>query len=272
MLQVVEKDSKAKHIGEVYQTNKAGRCTVVAYKNAHVVTVQFEDGTQVQTAMHAVRSGAVRNPNAAGVFGEGIRGTDLVESALDKRIERIWRTMLSRCYDENNKAKGNLPTYKGCIASENFKRFSFFKDWYKSQVGAESNFQIDKDLLAGDQKQYHEDTCLLVPREINAFLTTVKKKDSNDPVGVREIYKGRHRVLMTIGGVTQHKGVFDSAEEAFSVYKQLKEAYARVLADKWKGCVDERVYRCMMTYSINPDGTFDVNPYMQEKSIEGLAA
>lgn len=44
--------------------------------------------------------------------------------------------------------------------------------------------------------------------------------------------------------------LFDTAEEAFEVYKNEKEDYIKKLADKWNGKITEKAYQAMYNYKV----------------------
>ena len=45
-------------------------------------------------------------------------------------------------------------------------------------------------------------------------------------------------------------GTFNTPEEAFCAYKEVKEAYIKDVADKWKDRIDPRVYDALMNYQV----------------------
>jgi hypothetical protein len=51
----------------------------------------------------------------------------------------------------------------------------------------------------------------------------------------------------------KHLGRFNTAEQAFQVYKTAKEAYIKEVVNKWKDKIDPRVYNTLMNYEVNID-------------------
>ena len=159
--------------------------------------------------------------------------------------------MLERCYGNKE-----LEAYKYCIVSEEFHNASYFKDWYNKQVGAHrEDYHIDKDILSSDCKIYAEDTCVLVPQEVNSFFVkhNNKKVKSNLPTGV--MYNPKHTsrpfTAMYKGhGGEKHMSYHDNEWSAFLAYKQAKENRAKELAEKWRGQIDNRVYEKLINYKV----------------------
>lgn len=80
---------------------------------------------------------------------------------------RVWSDMLARCY--SIKLQDKYPTYKGCIVSDEWLRFSNFKSWMETQDW--EGKQLDKDLLIEGNNVYSTDTCVFVTRGVNTFTT-----------------------------------------------------------------------------------------------------
>ena len=45
-------------------------------------------------------------------------------------------------------------------------------------------------------------------------------------------------------------GLFKTEIEAFNVYKQAKETFVKEQAEKWKGKIDDRAYKALMSYQV----------------------
>ena len=131
--------------------------------------------------------------------------------------------------------------YDECIVSEEFHDFSYFKEWFHKQVGRYGkDFHLDKDILSDGCKIYAEDTCVLVPREINIFFVKPnnKKTISNYPIGVtyepRNTYNPFTAMYGGHGG-NKHLSYHDNEWSAFIAYKKAKENRAKELSEKWRG-------------------------------------
>jgi len=161
---------------------------------------------------------------------------------------RIWRGLLGRCYCPVSQREH--PTYIGCQASENFKNYSYFYQWCQRQVGfGQEDFELDKDLIFKGNKFYSEATCLFLPVELNILLTSRKAGRGTLPIGVTT-YRNRFVAQCLRGEASRHIGVFDTVNEAFQAYKQVKEAFIKQQAEKWKALIDPRAYKALMCYEV----------------------
>ena len=102
---------------------------------------------------------------------------------------------------------------------------------------------------------YAEDTCVLVPQEVNSLFVkhNNKKVKSNLPTGVR--YNPKHTsrpftAMYSGHGGEKHMSYHDNEWSAFLAYKQAKESRAKELAEKWRGQIDNRVYEKLINYKV----------------------
>ncbi len=167
----------------------------------------------------------------------------------------LWRSMLARCYTERNLKK--KPAYIGCTVSDNFKMYEFFYEWCNEQIGFNAidengrQFALDKDLLIKGNKLYSEDTCVLVPREINNVIVKRQNHRGAYPIGVTVDKRGGNFFAQLNVGKDRRKfGYSSTPEEAFNAYKEAKEAYIKEVANKWKDQIDPRVYEALMNYQV----------------------
>lgn len=236
----------------LFESNNCGQLKVIEYINGKGVVVQFiETGYKTTTQLGNVIRGSVRDrlkPSVCGVGVVGVESTHINGRQL-KEYE-IWSSMLKRCY--SIKTQQNIPTYKNCEVSGNFKYFPYFKDWCNNQIGFNiEGFELDKDILIKGNKMYSEDTCVFVPMEINTLFTK-----SNNARGVYMIGVSKHRQTdkfhsrVNIGGEMVHLGLFETELEAFYAYKEAKEERIKHLADKWKEQIDPRVYDALVSYQV----------------------
>jgi len=162
----------------------------------------------------------------------------------------LWRGLLERCYCP--KSQKTHPAYIGCLVSENFKSYSYFYDWVQKQIGfGEKGFQLDKDLIFKGNKLYSEETCLFLPSELNSLLTTRKAARGILPVGVSANGNGFQADCCTDKTSLRYLGRFNTPEPAFQAYKQAKEAYIKLQAEKWKNFINPRAYAALMAYTIS---------------------
>lgn len=151
----------------------------------------------------------------------------------------IWLGIKTRVLQ--NKA----PAYMDCTISDNFMNFQYFAEWCQHQVGwSEHKWQLDKDLLVDGNREYHEDRCLFVPREINIALTAEKKPRSNGlPLGVVHTKEwNQYQARCNVYGVQEYLGAYRTPEEAHQAYVKRKNDYVQELAETYKGRVRDEVY------------------------------
>ena len=55
---------------------------------------------------------------------------------------------------------------------------------------------------------------------------------------------------VSIGGRNRRLSRCATAEEAFHIYKQAKEGIIKLVAEKYKDLIDQRVYEALMNYRI----------------------
>lgn len=185
------------------------------------------------------------------VCGVGVNDGKYPAKVNGKNVEvyGIWRRALKRCYSPEYQRQN--PTYLGCSASENFKNYSYFHEWCENQVGfGQQDFQLDKDLIFKGNKLYSEDTCLFLPKQLNIMLISRKASRGTLPIGVTA---GGGKFMAKCGRgffTSRYIGVFNTPEEAFHAYKQVKEAFIKAQAEKWKALIDPRAYAALMAYEV----------------------
>lgn len=171
-----------------------------------------------------------------------------------------WWHIVSRCRVGGYYQASN-PTYEGCTFASSWESYDVWVTWARDQVGFLERdakgalWQIDKDILFKGNKHYSPDTCVFVPREINLFYTERQRFRGDYPKGV--YFKKTHQKYVAqvqIGqGSQKHLGVFHTADEAFSSYREAKAEHAKQLAIKYAGLVDPRVIDALNNYEVGID-------------------
>jgi len=185
------------------------------------------------------------------VYGVGINDGKYPTKISGKasREYGLWSGILERCYSPQ--CQKTHPTYIGCQVSENFKNFTYFYEWCQNQTGfGQKGFHLDKDLIFKGNKLYSEDTCLFLPRELNNLLTTRKVLRGNLPVGV-SIDGSKFKAQCHSAAMHRYIGHFSTPEEAHNAYKQVKEAFIKLQAEKWKALIDTRAFTALMAYEVS---------------------
>lgn len=237
-------------IGKIYQSNNCGKFKVVEYNSATKVVVEFLD-TEYRTTVQktSILLGQVRDRLAPSLYGVGVIGnTPTKENGKFTKLYTAWKGMLERCYTEKMLSK--CPTYLGCSVSDNFKNFTFFKEWAEKQVGSDKDgWHLDKDILVRGNKVYSEDTCCFVPQEVNKIFTNIKNTNSG-LVGANKRSSGKYSATIKHNGKIHYLGNYATEIEAFEVYKETKEKFVREVAIKYKDVIDLRVYNALMNYKV----------------------
>lgn len=185
------------------------------------------------------------------IYGVGFNDGKYPAKVKGKNVKvyDTWRHFLQRCHCPERQRKN--PTYIGCQASENFKSYSYFYEWCQNQIGFDQeNFQLDKDFLIKGNKLYSEETCLFLPRSLNTLLISCRAARGKLPVGV-SAHQGKFLARCCTDKLSTHIGVFNSPELAFAAYKEVKEAFIKTQAEKWKALIDPRAYTALMCYEVS---------------------
>lgn len=187
------------------------------------------------------------------VYGFGVNDLDYPATKavkLDGKLKIIWQCpyhrkwveMLKHCYSE--KFLLIRPSYKGCSTEESWKRLSVFKLWMENQDW--EGKCLDKDLLFPGNKVYGPDTCLLIDKKVNSFLTERKTSIGSWPVGV-DFHKasGKYQALGldVITGKRRHLGLFIDPDDAHQAWLYYKLEQAKILASQQ---TDERVAKALV--------------------------
>lgn len=163
----------------------------------------------------------------------------------------LWRGVLQRCFDK--KYKQNRKSYSDVTCSKEWLLMtSFVKDVSQMKGFGLEGWELDKDILVKGNKVYSKDACCFVPHEINMLLVKSDKIRGEYPIGVHfDKAKGKFTARLTINGKRKHLGYFNTPEQAFQTYKTAKEAQIKVVANKWKHLLDEKVFQALMAYEVN---------------------
>lgn len=190
------------------------------------------------------------------VYGVGINDKSKPSMVDGKLIKEyvVWKNMIFRCYSEEYKKK--YPTYIGCTVSENFKNYSYFYNWYNNQTNLDGNlnFELDKDLLIKGNKIYSEDTCTLLPKEINYLLNKNKAKRGEYPIGV-SLHNATGRFVAKIKKEAKLFciGYFNNPVDAFIAYKKEKESHIIFMANKYRNLLSDSAYTALLNYRVKLD-------------------
>lgn len=244
-------------VGDTFK-NKCGTIAVViGYENSRKITVEFQDDFKNHKTFKAerLRSGDFKNPYDKTILGVGYIGVGKYQARLKGELTEayvVWASAMCRCY--NTRYQKTKPTYKGFSLKEDWHNFQVFAEWYYSQNFCGLGYELDKDLIIKGNKIYGDETCCLVPREVNLLITGNQRNRGIYPQGVCIDKRNlKYRSRLSKKGKEVYLGDFNTPEEAFYAYKEAKEKYIKEVANKYKDQIDIRAYEALMRYEVNID-------------------
>ena len=142
---------------------------------------------------------------------------------------RAWKNMLERCYSAKYQERN--PTYVGCSVSEDWLKFTNFKDWMRKQDW--EGKQLDKDLLFEGNKVYSADTCVFVTPAVNTFTTDRGNDRGEWLIGTcwhKQAEKFQARCRNPFSEKKEYLGQFTCEQEAHEAWLKRKSELAHELA------------------------------------------
>lgn len=205
-------------VGHRCTTKQGYEIVVVDYEGYEKVIVNFV-GTNIHvvTRWKRVEECAVENPYHKSFYGVGFIGEGKYSSSENNKITKAivsWSDMLKRCYSEAFLRE--YPTYLGCKVEESWHNFQNFAKWHVENFI--TGWQLDKDLLSGEEKIYSENTCCYLPQQINlalARLSTSGLGVSCDPRNKVPTYTARFK--------NKSLGTYKTEVEARNVYNKYSQ-------------------------------------------------
>lgn len=158
------KNKKKLNIGKHYPSNNCGEVEVLENVSNRYWKVKFiNTGTEDSFREDAILAGCIRDKNAPLKLGIGSIG-NVGTRHENKKYYGIWRDMLGRCYDQNNKrykANINVVVCKRWLCFENFLEDCPKIDGWDEQKFQNGEIVLDKDKKQRYQKNkvYSKDTC-----------------------------------------------------------------------------------------------------------------
>lgn len=171
------------------------------------------------------------------VCGVGINDADYIIGITinGKQVKcpaySVWAGMIFRCYGD--KACIKHPTYKNVTVCEDWHRFMNFRSWWINN--AIDGYDLDKDILSGEDKIYSPSTCAFVSRETNSFLTSIHNRKNGYMTGVTfeaDRNKFGANISNPISGRKERIGRFSTELEAHNAWAKRKCEIAMVIASK----------------------------------------
>ena len=248
-------------LGQTILQNCGELAFIVEYINAHDITVQFKKTNElVKASYNTFVKGEVKSHFTPSVYGTGITGLEPIKNEDGERLNSYmcWKDMLRRCYSAKYQEK--YPTYKGCYVCDEWLYYSNFKKWYNEnyyEIESKTS-HLDKDILIKNNKVYSPNTCIFAPNFINKLFVKKQNYRGDFPIGVcfnktNKKYQANLSVFKDGKSTLKHLGYFDTADEAFEVYKQAKEGYIKEVADEYKDKIPSKLYEAMYSYKVDID-------------------
>lgn len=165
-----------------------------------------------------------------------------------------WRSMVDRV--RKGISHASTDCYEHVSISADFLNFQNFTKWHTMQVGYMlPNYHLDKDLIGSHLKEYAENTCVLIPSELNLFMRNSKIRKSASFQGV-SFCKQRNKYVVGIShrNSTIYGGRFNSPEEARKKYCEIKDGLAQEWVLRLKNkefLVDDKVIFALENWCTN---------------------
>lgn len=239
--------------------NKFGSVMVVEKYNTTLdIWVKFEQGNLVHTDYKAFCKGNVKNIFDRSVFGIGYIGQGDYKVMVDRKPTpqyATWRSMLNRCYNHNKEYCKNNYTYIDCTVSDEWHNFQTFSKWYDEnyyEIQGEE-IQLDKDILIKGNKIYSHETCVFVPKKINTLFIKGDSMRGEFPIGVSfNKNTNKYSAKCSDKGKILNLGYhYDTPEEAFRVYKSVKEKLIKEVAKEYKNKIPVKLYEVIIRYTVD---------------------
>lgn len=243
--------------------NKFGSVMIMEkYRASNDIDIFFPEYnyTVEHVQYYSFKEGIIKCPYEPRVYGKGFLGEGPYKSkANNKDVEayKIWYDMLKRCYDLKYQEK--RPTYVGCEVCDEWLNYQNFARWYEENYYEVQGqrMELDKDILIKGNKVYSPDNCIFVPHIINSLFIKCDTVRGEYPVGITlnkrdNKLQVRCRIYENGKMIRKHLGYFnvDQTEEAFFIYKTVKESNIKTIADQYKDLIPEILYNAMYEYEV----------------------
>lgn len=251
----INKTPSEKRLGETRKNKQGRKMTIIAYRGATDIDVQFENKFVVDhTEYKLFEMGTICDPFFPSLYGVGYMGMRTSYKGADKyaRQYEVWNSMMKRCYNENCERH---TWYEDCTVAEEWHCFANFLKWYNQHYyklpDGMGDLDLDKDMKSHNNKVYGPDTCLLIPAAINRRIYHRITSSSDLPLGVTYDKKtGKYKARGRINKKDVYFGKYDTIEEAFQRVKLEKENEIRKAAELYKPYMPQEVYDAVINYKV----------------------
>lgn len=181
------------------------------------------------------------------IYNIGYLGIGKYTGGSKNKIYRTWYNMFQRCYCEKYLKKNK--TYIGCSVDERWHNFQVFAEWYEQNYIY--GFVLDKDILVKGNKIYGPDTCCFVPSQINKLFVNRKTMRTNLPIGVHyNKINNNYNVKLTLFSKTIYGGTYNTIEEAFNKYCEIKKQNIFDVVNVYKDKLPKNIFEAIINYKI----------------------
>lgn len=222
---------------------------IIKYNSSSDIDVEFQDEHCYikNTTYSNFTRGCVKNPYDKTLFNVGYMGVGKYKSKINNVMTyeyETWTGLIQRCYFDGER----FPAYYNkCIVCDEWHNFQNFAKWLdENKYSVNERLHIDKDILNPSSHIYSPETCLLVPQRINMLFMN-KLNNRSLPNGIRKTLSGRYGAKY--GGT--ELGIYDTLEEAYSVYAKEKEKAIKKVADEYINIIPKKVYDALYAYKVD---------------------
>ena len=233
--------------GAMFKNNQGIEFEVVKRVQGQKFLVRFctPEGFEAVCKAGNITKGAVRYPFKPSHAGVGVLGTFPVN--VSDYQYKSWSGMLKRVYKPT---PSQLSQYGDCSVSEDWHAYENFYHWATHQQYQEG-WHLDKDLLIKGNREYNQDACVYLPKDINIFLTARRNHRGMYPVGVTYHERlDKYQATCNVAGKSVYLGLFSDPATAFLAYKKEKESYAKALAKAWTGVISAKAVDALLKYEV----------------------
>lgn len=241
-------------IGEIRNNNFGTEMKIIAYRKHSDIDVQFMDdyGYVVHNTTYTnFRKEQIKNPYDPTTYNIGYLGVGNHMAKSEGKVVdsyNTWHDMIRRCYSEKSKSKFSA-YYHICTVSKLWHNYQNFAEWFdKNKYFVEGRLHIDKDILYSGNKMYNPETCLLVPQRINMLFVNIPNSYGL-PNGIRPTSSNRYSAMYN----GKSLGVYDTLEDAYSIYSHEKEKVIQQIANEYKEIIPLKLYDALMEYRVRID-------------------
>lgn len=250
-------------VGQKLTTNSGWKYTIEKYVSPYEVHCRMQDGSIEIIWADSAKTGSFKPCNQPSVVDIGYIGQGRFSNLMKKEGEKApdevyayWHRMIGRCFNPNEIIKNTGRRYIFVNVHKDWHNFQNFAEWAIQQPNWNMGHELDKDLF-GTGYDYSSENCTFLPADINAFLAENWSKQVHDlPIGVQYIKpattgakEGYVSRCHTDKG-REYLGYFDDPMDAYFAYKLAKEAYAKVLAEKFKDVITIAAYEKLKTFEL----------------------